>query len=83
MTSKPDDPHARRAYRRELRNVARMLRWSGMALLVLGLAGLLLGNGEDWWTGPSWFSLVIGAALVFAGVVQRRRNGRGGMRDAS
>ena len=73
MTSKPDDPHARRAYRRELRNVARMLR----------LAGLLLGNGEDWWTGPSWFSLVIGAALVLAGVVQRRRNDRRGMRDAS
>ena len=56
---------------------------TGMFCLVLGLAGLLLGNGEDWWTGPSWFSLVIGAALVLAGVVQRKRNDRRGMRDAS
>lgn len=67
------DAAERRAYRRELRKVARLLRWTGLALFLLGLAGLLTGRSGDWWIAPSWFSLIIGFILVAAGVVQRVR----------
>jgi len=80
LTPNLDDPEQRRAYRRELRGVARLLRWTGLALVLLGTAGLLIGGPQDWWTGPSWFSLAIGAALTLAGVVQRTRYHRRRMR---
>ena len=70
------DPTRRRAYRRELRNVARLLRWTGLALFLLGLAGLLLGRSGDWWIAPSWFSLIVGFLLVAAATVQRVRQRR-------
>ena len=75
-----NDPDRRRAYRRELRNVARLLRWTGLTLLFIGLAGLLLGGTGDWWTAPSWFSLAIGAALTLVSVIQRTRHHRRKMR---
>lgn len=69
--STPKDAAARRAYRRELRNVARLLRWSGMALVVLGTIGIALGYDGAWFIAPSWVSFVLGWALVVSGVVRR------------
>ena len=66
----------RRAFRQALRNVSRLLRGMGMLLVVLGLGGLLTSDGGDWWIGPSWVSLAIGAALLAAGIVQRVRQRR-------
>jgi hypothetical protein len=60
--TEPKDLEARRAYRRELRSVARLLRWSGIAL----------GYPGAWFTGPSWFSFVLGCALVISGIVRRQ-----------
>jgi hypothetical protein len=67
----PKDAAARRAYRHELRLVARLLRWSGMALVGLGTVGIALGHEGAWFTGPSWVSFVIGWALAVSGVVRR------------
>lgn len=66
----------RRAWREALRSVARLLRLSGLALMLIGGAGLVLAEPGAWWRGPSWFSLAIGAALVLAGIVQRVRQRR-------
>jgi hypothetical protein len=66
------DAEARRAYRHELRLVARLLRWTGMALVVLGAVGLALGHDGAWFTAPSWVSLVLGGALVISGIVRRQ-----------
>lgn len=67
------DAEARRAYRQELRNVARLLRWAGMALALLGAIGIALGGHGDWFVPPSWVSFGIGWALVLSGVVRRER----------
>jgi hypothetical protein len=61
----------RRAYRHELRLVARLLRWTGMVLVVLGTVGIALGRGGAWFTAPSWISFVIGWALALSGLVRR------------
>ena len=74
--SRQDDPARRRAFRKDLRNVARLLRWFGMLLVLLGGAGLLLGEPEAWWKGPSWFSIAVGLGLLLAGVVRRVRQRR-------
>jgi hypothetical protein len=68
------DPEARRAYRRELRSVARLLRWTGIALALLGTVGIALAHTGEWFVGPSWFSFVLGWALVLSGVVRRVRS---------
>lgn len=67
------DPHARRAYRHDLRKVARLLRWSGMALVALGTIGLALAHHGAWFIAPSWVSFLMGWALVLCGVVRRER----------
>jgi len=67
----PNEAEARRAYRHQLRIVARLLRWSGAALIVLGAAGIAFQHDGAWYAGPSWVSLVIGWALVLSGVVRR------------
>lgn len=69
----PRDPEARRAYRQELRNVARLLRWSGIALVLLGTIGIALGRSGAWFLPPSWISFVLGWVLVSSGVVRRER----------
>jgi hypothetical protein len=66
----------RRAFHRELRSVARVLRLTGIAFALLGIAGLVFGyEARAWWIWPSWVSLAIGAALVVAGGVRRVRDG--------
>ena len=74
---KPDGrAAARRAFHRELRWVARVLRWTGIAFALLGAAGLAFGyEGRSWWIWPSWVSLVIGTILILAGGVRRVRDG--------
>ena len=67
------DPKARRAYHRELRAVARLLRWTGITLVLIGAVGIALGGHGDWFLGPSWVSFVIGWALAFCGIVRRER----------
>ena len=75
----PDNPGRRahrRAFHRELRSVARVLRSTGIAFALLGMAGLAFGyEARVWWIWPSWVSLAIGAALVVAGGVRRVRDG--------
>jgi hypothetical protein len=65
------DAEARRAYRHELRLVARLLRWTGLALVVLGTVGLALGHDGAWFTAPSWVSFVLGWILLLSSVVRR------------
>jgi len=68
---------ARRAFHRELRSVARVLRLTGIAFAVLGVAGLLFGyEVRPWVVWPSWASLVIGAVLIGASGVRRVRDDR-------
>ena len=74
----PQQAEARRAYRRELRSVARLLRWTGIALVLLGTIGIGLGQAGAWYAGPSWVSFVIGWALVLSGVVRREDRTQGG-----
>lgn len=84
-SSTPSDAEERRAMRRELRNVSRLLRGVGMLLVIVGLGGLLTGRSGDWWVAPSWVSLIIGAGLLAAGIVQRvrqRRRRTDGLPDA-
>ncbi|HEY7805806.1 MAG TPA: hypothetical protein VIC34_01275 [Croceibacterium sp.] len=72
----PDGAAARRAFHRELRSVARILRLTGIAFALLGAAGLLFGyEARAWWIWPSWVSLAIGAVLIVAGGVRRVRDG--------
>jgi hypothetical protein len=66
----------RRAFRQAIRNVSRLLRGVGTLLVIVGLGGLLTGGKGDWWIAPSWVSLIIGAGLLAAGVVQRVRQRR-------
>jgi fatty acid desaturase len=75
MNANPD-PTSLRAERQQLRTVSRLLRWSGIALAVIGAAGLIVAHPGAWWVGPSWFSLVAGLLLALAGVVSRVREGR-------
>lgn len=69
-------PEARRAERRDLRIVSRLLRWSGTVLALIGAIGLIVSHADAWWTGPSWFSLIAGMLLALAGVVSRVRDRR-------
>jgi hypothetical protein len=71
------DAEARRAYRRELRIVARLLRWTGMALVALGTVGIALGHDGAWFTAPSWVSFALGWALALSGVVRREDGNMG------
>lgn len=66
------DAEARSAYRHELRKVARLLRWTGMALVVLGTVGIALGYNGAWFTAPSWVSFGLGWALAISGIVRRQ-----------
>ncbi|MXP41988.1 hypothetical protein GRI75_10085 [Altererythrobacter soli] len=69
-------PAARRAERRDLRIVSRLLRWSGTVLALIGAVGLIVSRPDAWWSGPSWFSLVVGLLLALAGIVSRVRERR-------
>ena len=71
------DAEARRAYRHELRAVARLLRWAGMALVVLGTVGLALGHDGAWFTAPTWVSFGLGWALAICGIVRRQDRAAG------
>jgi hypothetical protein len=75
MNANPD-PTSLRAERQQLRTVSRLLRWSGIALAVIGAAGLIVARPGAWWVGPSWFSLIAGLLLALAGVVSRVRDAR-------
>ena len=70
-TSRVKDAEARRAYRNELRNVARLLRWGGMTLVVIGAVGIALAHPGAWFVGPSWISFVMGWGLALSGVVRK------------
>lgn len=70
-TSRVKDAQARRAYRNELRNVARLLRWGGMTLVVIGAIGIALGHAGAWFHAPSWISFIMGWALALSGVVRK------------
>ena len=69
----PKDPEARRAYRQELRAVARLLRWTGIALVLVGTVGIALGGRGAWFVAPSWISFLLGWVLVLCSVVRRER----------
>jgi hypothetical protein len=69
--------HSRRAFHRDLRSIARILRLTGIAFALLGVVGLILGyEAARWSIGPSWVSLFIGALLIVAGGVRRVRDAR-------
>ena len=68
------ESEARRAYRQQLRAIARLLRWSGLAFVVLGTVGIALGHSDQWYFAPSWVSFLLGWALVVSGVVSRARS---------
>ena len=72
------DAAERRAFRQALRNVAWLLRLSGLALVVVGTVGFLTSEQGDWWVLPSWVSFILGWALMLAGVVKRVRARRAG-----
>jgi protein-S-isoprenylcysteine O-methyltransferase Ste14 len=74
--SSNSSPEARRAERRDLRIVSRLLRWSGTVLALIGAIGLIVSDADAWWTGPSWFSLIVGMLLALAGIVSRVRDRR-------
>lgn len=81
-SSKPSDAAARRTYRNELRGVARLLRWSGIALALVGGAGLILAGPGAWWLPPSWVSFAIGWVLILSGIVRRTQRQRGRSNEA-
>lgn len=68
------EAEARRAYRHQLRLVARLLRWTGTALVMLGAVGIALGHEGAWFTAPSWVSFVVGWALILSAIVRRVDN---------
>lgn len=80
--SPPDsnDRESQQAYHRALRSVVRMLRLAGLTLALIGAVGVLLGVRGGWWVAPSWVSLILGLALILAGVISRARRDRGGIR---
>jgi hypothetical protein len=67
------DAEARRLYRRELRGVTRLLRWTGMVLVLIGTIGIALGHSGAWFVAPSWVSFTLGWALILSGIVERAR----------
>jgi hypothetical protein len=69
----PKDLEARRAYRQLIRNVGRLLRWTGIVLVLIGTIGIASGGGDAWFVTSSWVSFTIGWALMLSGVVQRVR----------
>ena len=62
---------AARALRAGVR--ARLLRWTGIAMVLLGTIGIALGGHGDWFVPPSWISFGLGWVLVLCGVVRRER----------
>lgn len=79
--ARPDleSPEGRRAYAVELGGVARIWRWPGLALVVLGGIGLIVRAVADapmWegWLGPgSVVLIVVGWAVAIVGIVKRTR----------
>ena len=82
-TTDPTAVEERRALRRALRNVARLLRWTGAVLVVVGAVGFVTSERGDWWVWPSWVSFIVGWALMLAGVVRRVRDNRRRAKAAS
>ena len=69
-----NDPAERRAYRQELMGVSKGLRWSGVALALLGSA-LILVNAY-WLPIPNlatWGVIVAGFVLMGLGISARTR----------
>lgn len=80
-TTDPTDVEERRAFLRALRSVARLLRWTGAVLVVIGTVGFVTSEAGDWWVVPSWISFGLGWALMLAGVVRRVREDRRGAKE--
>ena len=79
--SRPDleTEEGRAAYRKELREVARPLRWTGLGLILLGAALTLAvsrGALSDGATVIGYGLLAAGWALVVAAVYMRTRHHR-------
>jgi hypothetical protein len=72
-----DDPAARAAYRQELRGLARVPRWLGLALVALGAGGLIYAQTRGIATGPlrplSWAALAVGWLNLIAAMIYRTR----------
>lgn len=76
-STRSDARQSRRAFHRDLRSIARILRLTGVAFALLGFVGLVFGyEAVPWSIGPAWVSLFIGALLIVAGGVRRVRDGR-------
>ena len=79
--TRPDlaDPEQRRAYRRELIGLYRPWRWLGLAVVVAGVAAMLLGgNGFN---TPSLVLLAIGWTILIGVIVAQTRYHRRRMRE--
>jgi len=78
--------NGRAEYRRELRKVALPLRWSGLALIVLGAVwAVLVRYGMFGLTNetmiPAYGSLALGWALVLAAIYTRTRHHKRRLRE--
>ena len=77
-----NDPVQRAAYRRELRGVARPVRYLGMALALLALATAIARHRmPDLPRAVPVFLLVVAALHLAAGVLLRARHHRMRMRE--
>jgi hypothetical protein len=72
-----DDPAALAAYKRELRGLVRAPRWIGLALVVLGAAGLIYAQTRGIAAGPlrplSWAAATVGWLNLVAATIYRAR----------
>ncbi|MCM8729511.1 hypothetical protein ACFO8O_00825 [Hephaestia sp. GCM10023244] len=76
------DPEQRRAYRRELMQVARTQRYWGIFLALVGIATLWMRR-SGWSDYPAWLPPVLigaGIVLMLFGIVRRTRYHRRRMR---